>query len=269
MFGLSAFSHGVLRWVPLLFSLMAFFFVVPCQAHYTGEHAEEAKEAKESKIIFGSPIKEDSHIYSALKQIYVEAFGEMGIPFDTLPCVPKNCANLVSKGILQGETARHKEYSTHYRHMTRLDVVVFELTTVAVTRDSLVFIDSMKSLAESGLRIGYQSGYRGYEEKLKALVGRENLFPVVHWQDGVARVSNGELDVYLAVEQIVYPDFNAMKPDIGPVKVHDIKDYVIPIYPFVGEKMAPYNDALVAELLKMKKSGRLKAIFSEHGIPLR
>ncbi len=217
-------------------------------------------------IRFGAPVKDESKMFSALHDIYSEAFSNMGHNFKLIPCVPYSCGNLVKNGNLDGEVARHSHYSELYPQLDRIDFILFKLTSVAITKNGTTKVKSLDDFKQMKYKIGYQIGYRGYEQKLNSMLERKNLISVNHWREGIQKVKQGEIDVYLGVKQIILAD--TKQADFTGLTIHEIKDYTIDIYPYISEKLMGRKEELHLTLIKMRKARRIEAIFTKHGIPL-
>ena len=217
-------------------------------------------------IRFGLPVKDDSKLFAAFQDIYKEAFQALGLKLEMIPCAPHYCGALVRDGKLDGEAARHREYSVHYPQLDRVEFVVLKLSTVGVTKQTTTILTSASDLIKYNYKISYQIGYRGYEKKLKKIFGKERLTSVTHWNEGLEKVKQESVGVYVGIKQILLADKD--QEELGNYKIHTLGDMAIDVYPFLGPSLVQYKNRLLDSLNNMKREKRIEAIFKKHRIPL-
>jgi len=225
-------------------------------------------ELHASEIIkLGLPVKQDNNLFKALRDIHTEAFSRFGKQVEIVPCVPYYCGVLVRNGELDGEAARHGDYSALYPQLSRVDFILFQLSSIAITRPGSDNFASMGEVYKRHNRIAYQIGYRGYEERLKRLVSQQqHLVSVNHWSEGIDKVRNGEADAYLGMKQVILKDTSTNNLD--GLSMHALNDFKINVYPFLGKKILAYKKPLLAALTEMQRSRKISSIFSQYQIPL-
>jgi len=216
-------------------------------------------------ITFGTIVASNSKIFSALNQIYTEAFSNSGLPFKSIPCTPTNCVSLVRDGNIEGITARNEDYinPSRSRYLEKIDFVLFGMSIVAITRNSKIAINSMAELFNGNYSIGFQTGSVGFKNDIRQNVLEEKLTEYVHWTFGVNALLSKKIDVFIALEQIVVPELD--QDQYNHLLTTPIEGQTINIFPVVST-VFKHTTALKESLEQMRENGRIESIFSHYGI---
>jgi len=242
--------------IPKIFSLMTYLLLLL---------SIENTFAKEI-IKFGIATNDDSNLYKGIDKIYSEAFSALGLAYKSIPCTPYHCSVLASETKIDGEAARHDKYSELYPKINRVDFILFKLTTIALTKKDIPAIHSLKDLKNNNYKIAYQIGYRSYEKTLSQLIKKENLTSVNHWREGLEKIKEDEIDVYIGIKQLIIPDITA--DESRSLNIHHINNYIINIHPYINDNLKTIEEPLRKQLLKMRNENRIKTILTEYGLPL-
>ncbi len=223
--------------------------------------------AEQPAITFGIPINSKEPMYQAVHQVFLEAFSQLDIQFKSISCAPKNCAHLVSQGIVDGEPGRVEVYGERYSNVIKVNQSLFRGDLILISKPDIEPANSIDGLIDSSLIIAHQQDYVIFQEALDGKVARERLRPVIHWKIGLSLLVSGEADVYIAGKQVEFPE---MRENLdGQFKVTDMVGEFAThnFYPFLHARHNKLAGPLSEVISEMKRSGRVAAIMEAHGIP--
>ncbi len=216
---------------------------------------------------FGFPLSPKSHIFKAFDEIYTRAFSAMGVDYESVTCVPSECALWVKQGKINGEGSRHDGYEKLYPDMLKVGFSIIDIYAVTITYPGHASATSLAALVSEGNLIGYQTGYRGYENALLARVPKERLLPVSSWREALGLLSTKRIDYYLGVEQVVVPEMT--DDEKRRVEMSLLDELVIEIYPFLDSRYQSLQEPLTQALEHLAAKGELRKIYGKHQVPYR
>jgi len=223
------------------------------------------KNNAEEIVTLAISANHNSRMYSAIHDIYNEAFTQMGFKFQSLACAPHECINLYLSGKVVGDSSRHIGYSGLSGHLERIDIDIYTLRTVSVVRKGMKSIQALSDLQEQDYKVGYQKGVEGYKSILENYVNAGNLVETIHWEYGIKQLLKGEIDVYFGAGSVILPEIEEQVHEL--LLVNAIEEADTKLYPYLAKSFSKNFDLMHETLLNMKETGRTKTIFENHGIP--
>ncbi|MFT5692363.1 MAG: ABC-type amino acid transport substrate-binding protein [Oceanicoccus sp.] len=208
--------------------------------------------------------KKDGKLYSAIHDVYREAFAQIGFDFQASPCVPKTCSQMKMDEAIVGEGARQRGYDQLQNRLDRIDIDIFTIKTIAFTRKSDQPNLLLKDLANDTRKVAYQQGFDGYRKMLVSLRGDNSVIESVHWEYGLKKLLNGDIDMYVGSEQIIIPELSAK--DLKNYSIEHIEDADFKEYPYIGKDFSEYSEIIKKALVEMKAKGRINSIFEHYGV---
>lgn len=208
--------------------------------------------------------KKDSKLYSALHDVYKEAFAQIGFDFQSSPCVPKTCSQMRMDEAIVGEGSRQWAYAQLQNRLDRIDIDIYTIKTIAFTRISDQPNLLLKDLVAETHKVAYQEGFGGYRKMLTSLDDDNAVVESVHWEYGLRKLLKGDIDMYIGAEQIIIPELSAM--ELENYSIEYIEGASFKEYPYIGKDFSEYSQLIKNVLVNMKKKGRINAIFENYGL---
>jgi hypothetical protein len=222
--------------------------------------------ASQPFITFAIGAGEEKPIYKALDQISSEAFAKMNVGYRSIPCIPTRCGQMVTQNMVDGEPVRPGGYSHFYPQLLRVDASIVSMSIVAIVKDPIIQINAISDLEDHDLNIGFQHGYRNFDLLVPRYVDERNIVRMVHWREGLEKLDSGDIDVLLALKQIAVTEIPAERR--AQYMIADMQDALeLRTYPFLNQRYDELRRPLEDAINEMKASGRIRAIFEQHGIP--
>lgn len=235
---------------------LAVLYLIICLSGYA-----QSKEL----VKFGIPLQPSAPLYSATDEIYKEAFLRINVDYQSISCIPSSCASLVRDRVISGEAGRQAGYSNIYPQLKRLDVILLNLTVVAITNKEKDPIYTLQDIAKKNYKVSFQSGFRYYQARLEEVIGIEKSDAVVHWISGIKNILKGTTDVYIGIEQLIIPEID---DDLKrQVQISRLEGSNHGMYPFVAIDF-PHQQALTKTLLDMKQDRTIERILRENGVSI-
>lgn len=229
--------------------LLLFSFFTPLYAQKTFTMAFAYDPSQNSQYLF-------------YKEIYTEAFKELGYIFQYKMYPSKRSSYMANQGEVDGEPQRIYEYGRQYPNLIRVEEPIFINKTVvfAITRD--IQLESLETLRESHYRVEYLAGSLWSKNHLKPLVPPERLSSVPTITQGFKKLELKRSDLFIALQvpslEALYSQEFADSP-IRPIAVvgRNLS------YPYLHKSHTELAPRLAEVLKKMKEDGRYDQIMRE------
>ncbi len=156
-------------------------------------------------------------------------------------------------GRFEGELARVGGIESRYKNLVRVDVPIFDLEVVAVTKDKSRRIREWSDLG--GLTVAYPRGAIIMEQNLPENVG--HLAPFLSLEKGMALLLAGRADVLLSSRK------NLAGDDLEGLYVQEPPLEHVHVYHYLHKKNRALVPKLEAVLRKMREQGRIARILNK------
>lgn len=200
--------------------------------------------------------------YMFYKNIYTEAFKELGYEFQYKVLPSKRSSQMLENGVIDGEPQRIYKYATFYSNIVRVEEPIFINRTLAFTINPDIYLSEINSLKNTKFRVDYLRGSKWSKNKLEPLVLPNNLTPVKSVKHAFRKLVKSRTDIIIALE--VYA-LNTLAKD--EFKNSNILSLGVMgsnrSYPYLNKSHSNIALGLSNILKKMKKDGRYNKILKE------
>ena len=146
--------------------------------------------------------------------------------------------------------------------MIRVEEPILKISAFTIYRKTDKDINQLKNIIGQRLKIGYQKGYKYFEDMFQDL-DRSLVHEYEHWHFGIQDLKSGLIDVY------VVPGFNKpaivqKETDLTSKRITDFSGQEV--YPYLNIKNKYLAGSLRKVLHSMKISGEIRKTLSEYNI---
>ena len=173
-------------------------------------------------------------------------------------CEPLHCSDLAKQGAIDGELVRHASYQKYAPELIRLNVSLFNSTWAAYGTNLSRRFNSWSELSNSRLKTGYMRGSAFVPDHMTDRASETQLVKIRHWKNGLVSLRKGDLDLYIAPQEIMVEDLKlAENRAIHLVGVIDKQ----PIFTYLNQKHSDLAVKLSLVIAEMKKRGAIEQIY--------
>lgn len=225
--------------------------------------------AEKQVITFAIGASPSSPFYKALNEIFEEAFSTIDIDYKSIPCIPINCGRMVVEGAVDGEPIRPASYDKFYPSLLKVDGTYFtEMLLASICRPDRPRIDTLDKLKKHNYKVAFQFGYRSLNNLVPKYLAPHKFQEVTHWKIGLNLLKSGDIDCYLAIQQVEILEMRSLL-DNSFVVNSIITPATNTTYTFTNKKHRSIAKKLGIAIQDMKKSGKIKNILEKYNIPNR
>lgn len=226
--------------------ILLFSFLAPLYAQKTFTMAFAFDPSQNSQYLF-------------FKEIYTEAFKELGYNFQYKVYPSKRSTLMADEGTVDGEPQRIFEYGDKHSNLIRVDEHIFENKTLVFAIDRSIHIDSLSSLKETKFRVEYLSGSVWSKDHLQSLVPEKRLSSVPTVPQGFKKLELRRTDLFVALEVLSLEVLHSKEfaaSSITPIAVVGSNLS----FPYLHKSHRNLAPQLATVLRRMKKDGRYNQI---------
>jgi hypothetical protein len=213
------------------------------------------------KMAFGQNPDEEAQ-YLFYKQVYTEAFKELGYEFEYKVCPSKRCSMDANRGYVDGEPQRILKYNETYKNMVRVEEPIFVNRSIAVAINPSIRINGLASLNNTKLRVDYIRGSVWSKRHLEPLVQPGLLTEISTAEQAIKRLVVDHTDILIGLEASTPRPPETPEPKEYPVTAAGIVGENFS-YPFVYKSHEELAPKLAEVLQRMKEDGRFNQALSQ------
>jgi len=197
----------------------------------------------------------ENDYYGKISRIYFkEAFQRLGVKLVVVSCAPSMCSNYSKSGSTDGELARSINYEQYAPHLIRVKQPHLAVKLSVFSKNKTLNLNEPSDFFNTNYKVAFNFGYVVLEDWFGRIKNQVTIVRVEHWKQGLFRLMNDEVDVFVGVEKTIEGEIQKQHY-VGIKNVGSL--VTLPMYTFLRKEHAQLALDLVSVIKEMEEDERL------------
>ena len=166
-------------------------------------------EANQKIILNGTPGAQKTFHGRWTILIYQEALKRLGYDLEYVEYKPKEAAQKLDSGEIDGEINKVSDYNQNHPNLIRVEEPHYSMAFSAYTTIPDLSLNGWQSLKSSNYNIVYRVGVRKCEMEIPQLVPASQLDTVNYVFNGLKKIASKKSDLYIDVDSSIEEELNS------------------------------------------------------------